>query len=144
MKTEYKKLLKIADQIMINSLFKSGGTKTEIQAIKEAILIHEPKKYKNNGFELCFLNSGKTENDFCNISIFLNSYNELIFSYGSNHYGKMHFQHKMQRQEEKTILLLDYVFKNSKCENFKNRVLFYIRNNETQNVKDKFNLLINK
>ena len=144
MKTEYKKLLKIADQIMINSLFKSGGTKTEEEAIKEAILIHEPKKYKNNGFELCFLDSGKTENDFCNISIFLNSYNELIFSYGFNNTGKMYFQHKMQRLEDKTILLLDYVFKNCKCENFKNRVLFYIRNNETENVKNKFNLLINK
>ena len=140
MKTEYKKLLKKVDEIMINSLFLPGGTKTEEEAIKEAVLIQSPKKYKGNGFELCFLDKGKTEKDYCTIAIFLNSYDELIFSYGYNYYGKMYYQHKGKREEEKTILLLDRIFKNSECESFKNRILNHVRFFESDKVKEFFNV----
>lgn len=140
MKTEYKKLLKKVDEIMINSLFLPGGTKTEEEAIKEAVLIQSPKKYKGNGFELCFLDKGKTEKDYCTIAVFLNSYDELIFSYGYNYYGKMYYQHKGKREEEKTILLLDHIFKNSECESFKNRILNNVRFFESDKVKEFFNV----
>jgi hypothetical protein len=138
MKTEYKKLVKLIDQIMINSLFRSGGTKTEEEAINAAYLIQSPKKYNGTGFELCFLDKGKTEKDFCVIAIFLNPYNELVFSYGYNYYGKMYYQHKFKREEEKTILLLDYVFKYADCENFKERVFNFINQNESEKVKEIF------
>jgi len=136
MKTEYKKLLKKVDEIMINSLFKAGGTKTEEEAIKEAFLILEPKKYKYIGFELAFLDKGKEETDFCNISLFVNNYNELIFSYGYNHYKKMYYQHKFKREEDKTIILLNYVFKTCKDENFIERLKLYISQSESEKVKN--------
>jgi hypothetical protein len=135
MKRQYNKLKKIVDEIMINSLFKPGGTISESEAVKEAIYIHEVKK---DYFELCFLNKALTEKDYLSISVFLNSHNELIFSYGYNCYDKMYYQHKMDREPQKTILLLDYIFKNCKDDIFKSRVLNYIQFSESEEVKNKF------
>ena len=140
MKREYKKLLSKVDEIMINSLLKAGGTKSKEDAIKEAILIHSPKKLNGKGFELCWLDSEGTEKDFCNIAIFENNRDEIIFSHGYNYYGEMLYQHKMQRKEDKTILLLDYVFKNCEDEAFLNRVRNYILLSETDKVKNHFKL----
>ena len=138
MQREYKKLLKKVDEIMIKSLSKAGGTKSKEDAIKEAIIIQSPKKFNNKGFELCWLNKGEKIERFCNIAIFENSYGEIIFSHGYNYYGEMLYQHKMQRHEDKTILLLDYVFKNCEDEAFLNRVRNYILFNESDKVKNHF------
>jgi hypothetical protein len=138
MKREYKKLLDKIDEITINSLSNISKNKSKEEIIKDAIYIHSPKKIKGKGFELCWLNKGDKIECFCNISIFENNYGEIIFSHGYNYYGEMLYQHKMERHENKTILLLDYVFKNCEDEAFLNRVRNYILFNESDKVKNHF------
>lgn len=140
MKQEYKKLLDKIDEITIKTLSNISKNKSKDEIIKDAILIHSPKKFKGKGFELCWLHKGDKIENFCNIAIFENNYGEIIFSHGYNYYGEMLYQHKMQRHEDKTILLLDYVFKNCEDEAFLNRVRNYIVFNESDKVKNHFNL----
>lgn len=144
MKKNYNKLKKKIDAIMVQSLFKSGGTKNEKEASAEAYLITTPSKFKNGGYELAFLNKEVNEKSYTTIAAFINNNGEFIFSYGFNTYGKMIFQHKSTREEEKTILLINHIITFCTSKIFIFRILQHIKYFESDKVKNHFLHLLNE